>query len=61
MITDFVHSLRKEVKWHGRTENEAAHYCNDCDVEVFCFLFVKVGFGLDFSMYAAFCRLFQYS
>ena len=40
-MTDFALSMRKEIKWHGRAENEAAHYCNDCDVEVWCLLFVK--------------------
>lgn len=29
---DFVEDLGLEVKWHGRGENEAAHYCNDCEV-----------------------------
>lgn len=29
---DFVEELGLEVKWHGRGENEAAHYCNDCEV-----------------------------
>ncbi|XP_048748204.1 histone demethylase UTY-like isoform X2 [Ostrea edulis] len=37
---DFVEELGLEVKWHGRNENEAAHYCNDCEVEVFDILFV---------------------
>ncbi|XP_065925044.1 lysine-specific demethylase 6A isoform X3 [Magallana gigas] len=37
---DFVEELGLEVKWHGRGENEAAHYCNDCEVEVFDILFV---------------------
>ncbi|XP_062589237.1 lysine-specific demethylase 6A-like [Saccostrea cucullata] len=38
---DFVEDLGLEVKWHGRGENEAAHYCNDCEVEVFDILFVQ--------------------
>jgi len=37
---EFVEALGKEVKWHGRTENEAAHYCNNCELEVFNILFV---------------------
>ncbi|XP_037591495.1 histone demethylase UTY isoform X5 [Cebus imitator] len=30
----------KEVIWHGRTNDEPAHYCNICEVEVFNLLFV---------------------
>lgn len=30
-----------EVKWHGKAEQEAAHYCADCELEVFNILFVK--------------------
>ena len=37
---DYVENLGKEIKWQGRSENEAAHYCNNCDVEVFDILFV---------------------
>ncbi|XP_069104223.1 lysine-specific demethylase 6A-like isoform X1 [Argopecten irradians] len=37
---DFVENLGLEVKWHGRSETEAAHYCNECEVEVFDILFV---------------------
>ena len=29
---DFVENLGLEVKWHGRGDNEAAHYCNVCEV-----------------------------
>ena len=29
---DFVENLGLEVKWHGKAENEAAHYCNVCEV-----------------------------
>ena len=29
---DFIEELGLEMKWHGRSENEAAHYCNDCEV-----------------------------
>lgn len=41
MILDFLKELNKEVKWHGRGKNEAAHYCTICEVEVFNLLFVK--------------------
>ena len=27
-----MENLGLEVKWHGRVENEAAHYCNVCEV-----------------------------
>ncbi|XP_034042595.1 lysine-specific demethylase 6A isoform X2 [Thalassophryne amazonica] len=30
----------KELVWHGRTQNEPAHYCSICEVEVFDLLFV---------------------
>ncbi|XP_068390389.1 lysine-specific demethylase 6A-like isoform X6 [Eschrichtius robustus] len=30
----------KEVMWHGRTNDEPAHYCSICEVEVFDLLFV---------------------
>ncbi|XP_077003273.1 lysine-specific demethylase 6A-like isoform X5 [Tamandua tetradactyla] len=30
----------KEIIWHGRTKDEAAHYCIICEVEVFDLLFV---------------------
>lgn len=41
MILDYLKELKKEVKWHGRGKNEAAHYCTNCEVEVFNMLFVK--------------------
>ena len=34
LTLEFLASLKKEVKWHGRSENEAAHYCNDCEVSM---------------------------
>lgn len=30
-----------DVKWHGKAEHEGAHYCADCELEVFNILFVK--------------------
>ncbi|XP_032612396.1 histone demethylase UTY isoform X11 [Hylobates moloch] len=30
----------KEIIWHGRTNDEPAHYCSICEVEVFNLLFV---------------------
>ncbi|KAM9803368.1 lysine-specific demethylase 6A isoform X3 [Syngnathus typhle] len=30
----------KELVWHGRTQNEPAHYCSICEVEVYDLLFV---------------------
>ncbi|XP_054709172.1 lysine-specific demethylase 6A-like [Uloborus diversus] len=41
MTLEFLKELKKEVKWHGRGKNEAAHYCVGCEVEVFNILFVK--------------------
>ncbi|KAH3807602.1 hypothetical protein DPMN_135948, partial [Dreissena polymorpha] len=38
---DFVTDMGLDIKWHGRVEGEAAHYCNVCEVEVFNILFVK--------------------
>lgn len=32
MLLDFVTSVGKEVKWHGRKKDEAAHYCINCEV-----------------------------
>lgn len=40
MTLDFLEELGIELKWHGRAQNEAAHYCNDCEEEVFDILFV---------------------
>lgn len=41
LTIDFVKSLGKEIRWHGRGRNEAAHYCVNCEVEVFNILFVR--------------------
>jgi histone demethylase len=40
-IIQFVHSLGRDIRWHGRGKNEAAHYCVNCELEVFNMLFVK--------------------
>lgn len=40
LVLDLLCQLGREVKWHGRTDNEVAHYCNVCEVEVFNLLFV---------------------
>ncbi|CAG2257864.1 unnamed protein product [Mytilus edulis] len=40
LTMDFVEAMGKDIKWQGRSDNEAAHYCNNCDVEVFDVLFV---------------------
>ncbi|CAG5116791.1 unnamed protein product, partial [Candidula unifasciata] len=45
MTLDIVEELKKEVKWHGRTPEEAAHYCEECEVEVFNILFVTESDG----------------
>lgn len=31
---DFVEAMNLDVKWHGRAEGEAAHYCNVCEVKI---------------------------
>ncbi|XP_066953112.1 lysine-specific demethylase 6A isoform X3 [Macrobrachium rosenbergii] len=38
---DFVKLCGLETKFHGRTRNEASHYCGICEIEVFNVLFVK--------------------
>jgi len=38
---NFVKKLGKEIKWHGRDKNEPAHYCVNCELEVFDLLFVR--------------------
>ena len=40
-IINFVQKLNKEIRWHGRGKNEPAHYCVNCEIEVFNILFVK--------------------
>ena len=34
MIHEFVRELGKDVRWHGHTEDEASHYCNNCEVSI---------------------------
>ncbi|KAI1285969.1 Lysine-specific demethylase 6A [Halotydeus destructor] len=41
MLVNFVESVGKEIRWHGRAKDEAAHYCVNCELEVFNILFVK--------------------
>ncbi|CAL1582573.1 unnamed protein product [Knipowitschia caucasica] len=40
MQREHLQGAGKELVWHGRTQNEPAHYCNICEVEVFNLLFV---------------------
>jgi len=40
-LLDFVSSVGKDIIWHGRAKDEAAHYCVNCELEVFNILFVK--------------------
>uniref|UniRef100_A0A8C5HRY1 [histone H3]-trimethyl-L-lysine(27) demethylase n=1 Tax=Gouania willdenowi TaxID=441366 RepID=A0A8C5HRY1_GOUWI len=37
---DSLLAAGKELVWHGRSQNEPAHYCSVCEVEVFDLLFV---------------------
>ena len=32
LINEFVTGLGKQIKWHGRTDKDPAHYCNTCEV-----------------------------
>ncbi|KAG8189478.1 hypothetical protein JTE90_018130 [Oedothorax gibbosus] len=38
---EFLNHLNKEVRYHGRSPKEPAHYCTVCEVEVFNILCVK--------------------
>ena len=38
-ILEFVKSKGIEVKFHGRTKNEASHYCGICEVNLLHKLF----------------------
>ncbi|CAJ1078911.1 lysine-specific demethylase 6A isoform X2 [Xyrichtys novacula] len=40
MQRELLLNAGKELVWHGRTQNEPAHYCSICEVEVFNLLFV---------------------
>ena len=40
-VQAFVRSKRVAIRFHGRRKNEPAHYCGQCDEEVFNNLFVK--------------------
>ncbi|XP_011672931.2 lysine-specific demethylase 6A isoform X3 [Strongylocentrotus purpuratus] len=39
MTKEYLKDMGIEVHWHGRAKNEAAHYCTNCEVEVFDILF----------------------
>ena len=34
LTMDYVEAHGLEIKWQGRSDNEAAHYCNNCDVSL---------------------------
>lgn len=34
MLLDFVESVGKDIIWHGRAKDEAAHYCVNCEVRL---------------------------
>lgn len=34
MTLQFVNSIGREIRWHGRGKNEAAHYCVNCEVSL---------------------------
>ena len=41
LTLDYLKSRGVEVKFHGRNRNEPAHYCTQCEIEVFGVLFVR--------------------
>ncbi|XP_015924622.1 histone demethylase UTY isoform X2 [Parasteatoda tepidariorum] len=41
LTLELLKELKKDVKWHGKAKLEPAHYCTNCEVEVFNILFVK--------------------
>lgn len=41
IVVEFVKGLGKEIRWHGRAKNEIAHYCANCELEVFNILLVR--------------------
>lgn len=41
MVADFLEILHVEPRFYGRSNQEQAFYCNECDAEVFNFLFVS--------------------
>nr|XP_057938859.1 lysine-specific demethylase 6A isoform X2 [Doryrhamphus excisus] len=40
MQRELLLAAGKELVWHGRSQNEPAHYCSICEVEVYDLLFV---------------------
>ncbi|XP_077584160.1 lysine-specific demethylase 6A isoform X3 [Stigmatopora nigra] len=40
MQRELLLAAGKQLVWHGRTQNEPAHYCSICEVEVYDLLFV---------------------
>lgn len=41
LTLQFVRSKGVQVRFHGRGKNEPAHYCGQCEEEVFNILFIK--------------------
>ncbi|KAH8038682.1 hypothetical protein HPB51_002826 [Rhipicephalus microplus] len=41
IVVEFVKGLGKDIRWHGRAKNEIAHYCTNCELEVFNILLVR--------------------
>ena len=41
LTLQFVRSKGVQIRFHGRTKNEATHYCGQCEEEVFNVLFIK--------------------
>jgi histone demethylase len=49
--------LGKKVRWHGRVEGELAHYCENCEVEVFNVLFTIGGPDKKYFVHCMDCAL----
>jgi len=59
-LLEFVKSKNVEVRFHGRSPNEASHYCGQCEVIIiafFCWCGLEVGWLIEFISF----RSWKYS
>ena len=49
MIVDYVAAVGKDIRWHGRAQNEAAHYCVNCEVRMII-IFMNSGINIRFFL-----------
>lgn len=54
LTLEYLKTKGIEVKFHGRSRNEPAHYCVQCEVEVFGVLFVREEVSFAFFYFIAF-------